>query len=455
MKQAMVLAMAALMLACQNSEQVEEVPVEESKEEAMVKSWMDTAVIYEVNIRQYTPEGTFAAFQEHLPRLKKLGVDILWLMPIHPIGEKNRKGGLGSYYSIKDYKAVNPEHGTLEDFKKLVDAAHEQGFKVILDWVANHSAWDNPWVEANPDWYTRDSASNMISPWDWTDVADLNYDNPDMRAEMLESMRFWMRDYGVDGYRCDVAFLVPTDFWQEVRAELEKINPEVFMLAEAEEPEHHNAAFHASYGWHIHHAMNKVAQGEMPLDSLVSAMIRDQSRFPKEAYRMMFTSNHDENSWNGTTEERMGDYHKLMSVLSFTLPNSFPLIYSGQEAGLNKRLSFFEKDTIIWNESEMTAWYQKLTKVKHNVPMIWNGTAGAPLESISQADGMLWFNRKNEKGDLWFIGNFSEEPKTVGADVLPEGSYGYLFRETDKPIEFDANTSIELGAYEFVVFFSC
>lgn len=455
MKNLLFLLTLGLFIGCQSgSEATNETLAPESSENKF--SWKDSAVIYEVNIRQYTEEGTFKAFQEHLPRLKDLGVDVLWLMPIHPIGVKNRKGGLGSYYSIQDYKGVNPEFGTEEDFKALVDAAHAQGMKVILDWVANHSAWDNPWVENHPDWYTKDSTGKMISPWDWTDVVDLNYDSKEMRQEMISSLKYWMTDFGVDGYRCDVAFLVPTDFWEEARKELSTVNEDVFMLAEAEEPEHHNAAFDASYGWAIHHFMNQVAQEKMPLDSLVLSIKRDQERFPKEAFRMMFTSNHDENSWNGTTQERMGDYHKIMTALCFTLPNSFPLIYSGQETGLNKRLSFFEKDTIVWSDSGMRVFYSDWIDAKHGLSMLYNGSVGAPMVNIKAQEGVLSFKRENENGVLHFIGNFSAESKVIGLEQgLPSGKFVRLFNENDGPLEYNETSSIELKSYEYVVLFNC
>ena len=308
------------------------VKTEQKSPESKVNSpeWSKNAVIYEVNVRQYTPEGTFNAFAAHLPRLKELGVDILWFMPITPIGELNRKGSLGSYYSVKDYRDVNPEFGTMEDFKNLVAQAHEQGMYVILDWVANHTAWDNYLVEQHPEWYAKNDNGEMISPFDWSDVVQLDYNQPGLRDYMADALKFWVTEANVDGFRCDVAEMVPTDFWNRARAELDQIKP-VFMLAEAEVPEHHEYAFDMSYGWEFHHIMNNIAKGTMNADNIQEYLTKEAGRFPANAYRMQFITNHDENSWNGTVFERLGDAVETMAVLSYTIPG-MPLIYSGQES---------------------------------------------------------------------------------------------------------------------------
>ena len=341
--------------------------------------WTQSANIYEVNIRQYTPEGTFRAFMKHLPRLKKMGVDILWIMPIHPIGEKNRKGGMGSPYASKNYKEVNPDFGTKADFKQLVEQAHALGFKVILDWVANHSAFDNIWAKEHPDWYTQDKDGNIIHPkdTDWTDVADLNYDNPDMRAAMIGAMQYWLREFDIDGYRCDVAGFVPDDFWKEAITELQKTK-NIFMLAEWDEPKMHDDYFHMTYGWGFHHIMNKVAKSKMPISAIDAFIKKDNKKYKHEDYRMNFTTNHDENSWNGTVYERMGKLADAMTVLAFTI-QGMPLIYSGQEAGLNKRLSFFEKDSIDWSDISKEMFFKKLLQLKHENKALWNGTYSNPI----------------------------------------------------------------------------
>ena len=224
--------------------------------------WSRNSVIYEVNLRQYTPEGTFKAFEQHLPRLKELGVDILWLMPINPIGITNRKGILGSCYSIKDYLAVNPDFGTMDDFKNLVNRAHSLGMKVIIDWVANHSSWDNNLITEHPEWYTHDSTGKIISPnADWTDVADLDYSQPGIREYMKDAMIFWIKETDIDGFRCDMAGMVPVDFWNNAVPVIKKVKP-VFMIAEWDTPEMHDTAFDMTYGWELFHLMNSIARGE-------------------------------------------------------------------------------------------------------------------------------------------------------------------------------------------------
>ena len=247
--------------------------------------------IYEVNIRQYTPEGTLKAFEAHIPRLKETGIDILWLMPIFPISEKNRKGTMGSYYAVANYTEVNPEFGTKEDLKSVIKTAHDNGMLLILDWVANHTGWDNPWITEHPEWYTKDSTGDITHTvgTDWTDVADLNYDNKDMREAMKDALKYWVQEFDVDGYRCDVAGMVPVDFWNNVRAELDSIKP-VFMLAEAEQLDLHEKAFDMGYAWHFHHIMNQIAAGKQNADSLRSYFEHATEEYPQRIYRMSFTS---------------------------------------------------------------------------------------------------------------------------------------------------------------------
>ncbi|NQT78646.1 MAG: alpha-glucosidase C-terminal domain-containing protein [Bacteroidetes bacterium] len=374
--------------------------------------WSKDAVIYEVNVRQYTPEGTLKAFENHLPRLKEMGVDILWLMPVHPIGEKNRKGGMGSYYSVRDYTAVNPEFGTLDDFKDLVNAAHELGMYVILDWVANHTAWDHAWVVDHPEWYSVDEKGNMVSPYDWSDVADLNYSNDDLREAMLDALKFWVVEADIDGYRCDVAGMVPVEFWNNARVELDKIKP-VFMLAEAEQPNHHIYAFDMSYAWELHHIMNEIAQGKKNAKAFDNYFKKHDTLYPANAYRMYFITNHDENSWNGTEYERMGDAVNTFAVLTYTLPG-MPLIYSGQEAALNKRLKFFEKDTIDWGAYELADFYRRLGQLRKENPALWSGEAGGSLKFIKTSDNesVLCFFRKKDNEAVMVMANLTDSPKS-------------------------------------------
>jgi glycosidase len=327
--------------------------------------FLSNASIYEVNVRQFSEEGNFDAVTAQLERLSELGVDVLWLMPISPIGVEGRKGTLGSYYSIVDYCEINPEFGTKEDFKELVDAAHKLGMKVMVDWVANHTSRDSKWLkEGHLDWYVLDSAGNLGYLYDWTDVAELNYDNKDMRNAMAEALKYWVKDFNIDGYRCDVAHEIPLEFWEYSIAELRKIKPEIIMLAESETPELNANAFDMYYAWSVHARMNELAQGKIDVNRFKNDLFVMYGRFPNNAVPMFFTSNHDENSWNGTEFERMGEAARTFAALSYCL-KGMPLIYSAQEVGMNKRLEFFEKDPINWeDEADFTDFYKSLNDMK-------------------------------------------------------------------------------------------
>lgn len=415
--------------------------------------WSNDAVIYEVNVRQYTPEGTFEAFSEHLPRLKELGVEILWFMPIYPISEKNRKGTLGSYYAISDYTGVNPEFGTFDDFKQLVDEAHSMGFKVLLDWVANHTGWDGPWIENHPEWFTHDSLGNIVSPVaDWTDVADLNYDNTQMRAAMIDAMQYWVAEANIDGFRCDVAGMVPVDFWNDARAALDSIKP-VFMLAEDEaEYELLHKAFNINYGWEFHHIMNSIAQGEADANAVAEYYTKVDSVYPKGSYMMHFTSNHDENSWNGTVYERMGDAVKTMAALSFTLPG-MPLIYSGQEAGNNKRLEFFEKDEIDWSKLEMQQFYAKLIDLKQQNKALWNGCEGGDIQFIDVHEDILVFIRAYKQNKVLAVFNLSGSALDIS--TIPDEICGtYTNEKSQLQDTITQNKPVNLSAWEYKIFTS-
>lgn len=415
--------------------------------------WSKDAVIYEVNVRQYTEEGTFKAFQEHLPRLKELGVDILWFMPIHPIGEKNKKGELGSYYSVKDYLGVNPEFGTMEDFKKVVEKAHDMEMYVILDWVANHTAWDNPLTEEHPDWYTKDSTGNFQPPVeDWSDVIELDYDVPEMRDYMIDALKFWVEEADIDGYRCDVAGMVPVDFWNRSRKALDSIKP-VFMLAEANEPILHKKAFDMTYAWDFHFLMNEVAQGKKSANDLQEKLKEEMEKYPENAYRMMFTSNHDENSWKGTVYERLGDGVETFAVLSYTLPG-MPLIYSGQEACMDKQLEFFEKDPIEWKECNMTELYEKLNELKKDNKALWNGEFGGEYKRIETTnnDNIFAFLREGKRNKIFVLANLSNQP--LEFNLQSEKHFG-KYREffSQEKVKFNQkNSEMELDAWEYKIF---
>ncbi len=387
-------------------------------------AWVKDAVIYEVNIRQYTNAGTFDAFREHLPRLKDLDVDILWLMPIYPISELNRKGTLGSYYSIADYTAVNPEFGTEQDFRELVDEAHDMGFKVILDWVANHTGWDHPWITSHPNWYTQNEDGEIVWPpgTDWTDVADLNYSNSEMRIEMINSMAHWIEEFDIDGFRCDVAGAVPTSFWNQARPILEEIKP-IFMLAEdSDNVDLLNSAFSANYGWKLQDQMRGLAVGDKRTSYFQMFLNVQRSRHPVGTFPMTFITNHDENSWNGTEYERYREFVKAFSALYFTYPG-IPLIYSGQEVGLNRRLAFFDKDQITWTNSPMTTFYKKLIALKKQNPALAN-IKGGPIKLVpTNNDRVLVFKRKKGSNLVVTVINLSKRAQEVKISLNAEGTY--------------------------------
>jgi Glycosidases len=304
-------------------------------------SWSYNTNIYEVNVRQYTHEGTFEAFKKHLLQLKDMGVEVLWLMPITPISSKGRKGTLGSYYAVQNYKAVNPEFGSLQDFIELVKYSHDLGFKIIIDWVANHTGNDNVWIDEHPDFFCYEEGQ-IVHPHGWEDVSKLNFDNDEMQHAMIDTMRFWIDTCDIDGFRCDMAHLVPLDFWKRARTELQKIKPDQFWLAECEEVNYHDV-FDATYTWKWMHATEEFCKDKIGLDNLFSVLKNYNDSFPKDAFRIYFTSNHDENSWNGTEYEKYGDAVKALAVFSCTW-NGIPMIYSGQELPNYKRLQFFDKD---------------------------------------------------------------------------------------------------------------
>ena len=377
-------------------------------------------MLYEMNIRQLTAEGTFSAAIERLAFLRSVGVDALWLMPIYPIGEEGRKGSLGSYYSIRDYKAINPEFGTKADFRRFVDAAHALGMKVLLDWVANHTARDARWIDQKPaDWYERDENGVAKIPWDWSDTAKLNYANHDVWLGQIDAMRYWVEEFKVDGFRCDMAMLVPIEFWQEASAELHRIKPDVFMLAEAEEDNLFDAAFNMSYQWNIHHIMVDIAKGARRVWDLRNAIHSERARYPREAMRLSFTSNHDENSWSGSEQDRFGAALEVMTALTFLMPSTMPLIYTGQEVGYNHSFEFFERDAIpeeAYIENRTTELYRRLTALKHHERALDAGEWGGEVIEIENnaKDCMMTFVREVDGSRVVAIMNLS--PYTIHAD---------------------------------------
>ena len=415
--------------------------------------WARSATIYQINQRHFTPEGTFRAAEAHLPRLRDLGIDIVWLMPVHPIGEQNRKGVLGSPYAVKDYLAVNPEFGTLEDLRHFVATAHDLGLHVILDWVANHTAWDNPLVTEHPDWYARDWKGDFRPTpwWDWDDIIDLDYGNEDLRRYMTEAMAYWVREVDVDGFRCDVAGFVPVDFWETARQELDSVKP-VFMLAEWETRDLHTRAFDASYAWSWNETMHRIAHGKADLETLRTYYAWNDRAWPHDAYRMTFVSNHDKNAWEGTEFEAFGKGLEPAMVLS-AIGEGMPLVYNGQEAGNTRRLQFFEKDPIVWKEHPNGALYQKLFALRKKNTALWNAQWGATMILVpnSVPAKVFSFVRRNDADKVFAVLNFSDQPQSVTfKEALYHGQYTDYFG--GQPVALDAATRLELKPWAYHVF---
>lgn len=415
--------------------------------------WTKNATIYQINTRQFTQEGTFRAAKEHLPRLKDLGADILWLMPIHEIGIKNRKGRLGSPYSVRDYYSVNSEFGTLEDLKDFVNAAHALGMYVILDWVANHTAWDSNLVTEHPEWYARDWKGDFHPTpwWDWEDVIDLDYQNPGLREYMTEALKYWVKEADIDGYRCDVAGFIPTDFWNNVRKELDAIKP-VFMLAEWEARDLHEYAFDMTYAWTWNYAIRDLVNGKVGMNELFVYYSWNDKAYTQDMLRMTHITNHDLNSWYGTQSEIFGGGLEPAIVLS-VVGEGLPLLYNGQEAGDSKRLAFFEKDPIEWKEHPIGNLYKKLFALKKSNTALWNAHWGAKMLHVpnSAPKKVFSFVRQNERDKVFAVLNFSAEPQTVTfQESLFHGTYTDHFNATR--VELSERTSLALKPWEYRVF---
>ncbi|HOY39931.1 MAG: alpha-amylase [Bacteroidales bacterium] len=457
MKRLFFIITAALLIAsCNQPLKKPETKMNEDKKalETFAPEWTNNKNIYEVNIRNFTPEGTLNAFANHLPRLQAMGVDIIWLMPVNPIGEMNRKGSLGSYYSIKDYTQINPDFGTLEDFRNLVKQAHSLGMYVIIDWVANHAAWDNTWTKNHPEYFIHDENGNFTPPVpDWSDVIDLNYDNPQMRQAMIDAMKFWVSETDIDGFRCDVAMMVPVDFWEDARSQLDSIKS-VFMLAEAEEPAHHFASFDASYSWELMHTFNDIAKGSKNSESIDSLLRDEKVKFPAKAFRLRFITNHDENSWNGTEFQRLGDGVDAFTVLCYTLPG-MPLVYSGQESAFNRALRFFDKDQIDWGNYSKQKFFRALNHLKHEHECLWNGSYGGDMITVfnhQNNHNIYAFLRCKKESIIGVIVNLSNQPEKVTL-VIPDtytGKYKDYFRGPE--FEIGKEVDIAMQAWEYRVF---
>jgi alpha-amylase len=434
-------------LACQPSppELAKPVASSDSSDLGSHPDWSYQACIYEVNLRQYSSQGNFKAFEKSLPRLRDMGVDILWFMPIHPIGvigRKDKPGDMGSYYAVKNYYAVNPDYGSMEDWKDLVKKAQDMGFHVILDWVPNHSAPDNPWITTHPDFYEKDSTGKPKIPYDWSDTRQLNYDNPDLRDSMMAAMEFWLKETHIDGFRCDVAWHVPDSFWKTAIARFRKIRP-VFMLAEGDLPALHVDGFDATYAWNIMALAYGIHSGKTTLYQLDSAINHNDSIFPKNAFRMYFTTNHDENSFNGTEFERFGEGYKTFAIWTFTMGRSVPLIYSGQEEPNLKRLKFFVKDTIQWKNYGLASFYKTLSNLRHTTPALAADASYTKLKTGNDRS-IFAYQREKEGRKLTVLLNFSGKPQKfkIQEDRV-KGRVKNVFDGTEENLDLDKVYSLK------------
>ena len=418
-------------------------------------TWINNTDVYEVNIRQYTADGTFNAFAKELPRLKDMGVSTLWFMPVTPIAQKNKKGTLGSPYACSDYTAVNPEFGDLNDFKKLVKLAHSMNFKVIIDWVANHTGWDHVWTKSHPEYYKTDSNTNdfkMASGMD--DIIELDYDNPDLRKAMIDAMLFWVKECAIDGFRCDLAFWVTLDFWLQARTELEKTKT-LFWLAESDPLEHpdYYQAFDACYTWTWMHKTEDFYKKDQNVHQLHNILKQYNSVNNAPGIPLWFTANHDENTWNGTEYEKYGEAAKALAVLSFTR-NGLPLIYSGQELPNLKRLQFFDKDTIEWNGNyAMQDFYKTLLYLHKNNPALRTGDAAATSFDLinNTPDNVITYLRKNGNKAVFVLINMSNQNIrcTINDEHLT-GKFMDVFHQV--AVDFTTEKDFDLYPWQYLVY---
>ena len=417
--------------------------------------WSYGAVLYEMNVRQLTPEGTLRAAAARLEFLRDLGVDAVWLMPIYPIGEKNRKGTLGSYYSIRDYCAVNPELGTMDDFDDFVAEAHRLGMKVLMDWVANHTSRDARWIAGKPaSWYERDVSGEPAVPWDWTDTAKLDYANRDVWEAQAAAMEFWIARHAVDGFRCDMAMLVPIGFWQYAAARLRRVKPDLFLLAEAEQRNlFDDGVFDACYGWEMHHLLNDVARQRVRVTALRDWLRADRGRYPRSAMRLAFTSNHDENSWHGSEFARMGAARGIMAAFTFVVPGGLPLIYTGQEVGYDHSFAFFDRDPIpaeSYRANAYTEFYRRLTELRHANPALAAGGRGGDMVEISNnaEDCLMTFVREVPGNQVVVVMNLS--PYAIETDYYT-GIYAGMYTDalTGRPSELRGHVVEPMGPWSY------
>ncbi|WP_104735463.1 alpha-amylase family glycosyl hydrolase [Hanstruepera ponticola] len=474
-KTAILLLTLSILASCKQEkkvEAIEEIITEESSEiQPINDDVLESAVIYEANIRQYSEEGTFDAFTKDIPQLKDLGVKIIWLMPINPISETKRKatGGdfadliedeterakmLGSYYAVSDYKAVNPEFGNIEDFRELVKTAHDNGIYVILDWVPNHTGWDHVWIKEHPEYYVKNDKGEITDPLNpdgtskgWGDVAQLDYTNMDMQNEMIQDMMYWVKEEKVDGFRCDHIEPTPVDFWKRAIAEL-RAERAVFMLGENDDPKFMQGSdlFEMEYGWKFHHLMKDIVKGEKPVNEFYNLMDYINTAYENDDIIMNFVTNHDENSWNGIVTDRYKEASESVLALSYAIPG-MPLIYSGQEYDLAHQLKFFEKDQIPKEKGKVWPVLEKLGELKNTNPALHGGKQKADYEPLDlKNEHVLSFKRHKGNDEVIYLGNFSNKEQTIS--ISEKGSYNEYM--TGKKLEL-SNEPVTLKPWEYMI----
>ena len=407
-------------------------------------SFLAASNIYEVNIRQYTAEGTFNAFVKHIPRMKEMGVQILWLMPIFPIGKVERKGTLGSYYSIADFCTVNSEFGTENDFKNLVQIAHENGLKIILDWVANHTAWDNVWTKTNPEFFLKNDIGNFTPPFDWEDVIQIDHSNHAQQAAMINAMQHWVTNFAIDGFRADMAHLIPLQFWKDARQQLSPLKKDLIWLAETENVEY-TEAFDITYTWEWMHTSEAMCKQQISLKDAVQVLEKYKNNFPTNHHRLFFTSNHDENSWTATEYEKYGAFTKAMAIFS-CMYKSVPLIYSGQESPNYKRLQFFDKDVIEWESGfALQSFYKILYDVRLRNKLLFENP-NILIDEVALLQNILCYKLQNENVEIIVCINFRGEPANYTIKNL-HGSFKNIFNNDVHTLENEYFLATESGGY--------
>ena len=419
--------------------------------------WSYNLGLYEVNIRNYSEEGTFEAFKADLDRIDSLGPGILWLMPIHPIGEENRLGSLGSPYSVQDFYAVNPDYGNLAAFKALVNEIHERGMYVIIDWVANHTSWDHVLTQSNPEWYVKDLAGNFIPPpgTNWSDVIELNYDRQGLRTYMIEAMKFWVDSVGVDGFRFDAVDFVPDDFWVEATQALQEAKADIFLLAEGPGEELIDLGFHMNYSWAFYGfgggILSQITQGIADANSFRAFVNTEHRNYSDGAYRLYFLSNHDENAWEGSPAQLFGPRAVNFAVLSHMI-NGMPLVYNGEEAGMTKQLAFFDKDVIPWRDYPLFDYYQRLFALKRRNAALWNGfDENEAVRIKTTQNSPIYMFERFKDGDR-VIGVFNLSAQYVDfqpTDTFSEGTYRNVL--TDELQGLSQDMEFSFGPWQFLV----